>query len=515
MGFESELTSECRKLIQRFEWYARELRDDDRRRSRRTGETVRGDIHRPSYWSVDDAFNPYKVNASLSSISRAVRIALREHDYTPYNPVEYQVPKLDGSLRTVSVFSVADSTVSRRVYRSLLYKNKSRLSSYSYAYRDDLTTHDAIQNITADLQSRGRIFLAEYDFSKYFDSISQEYVWRILDEKRFLLSQLERHVIERFLATTLQPQESYVRKNPEGETQTDEPKKGIPQGTSISLFLANVAAWELDRSLERLGVGFARYADDTIVWSYDYGRICEAVESLTQLGADIGAQINFKKSEGISIFAPTGAPVEFKPKPTVEFVGYRVAAAGKIGLRPSVVKRIKKRMSYLIWTNLLEPLRKGHFVAARVAPQVDRDYVVMILQLRRYLYGNLTEAKLRRLLDGRAKQIRYPGLMSFFPLVDDIEQLKSLDGWLHHTVYTSLRARTQLLKSRGVIFPPTPHGLSREALLTASGTTSADTAIDLRIPSFVRIGTAIQRAALAHGPNAVGRAGGPQHYDYM
>jgi hypothetical protein len=42
---------------------------------------------------------------------------------------------------------------------------------------------------------------------------------------------------------------------------------GIPQGTSISLFLANVAAYALDRRLETLGVGFVRYADDTIIWS--------------------------------------------------------------------------------------------------------------------------------------------------------------------------------------------------------------------------------------------------------
>jgi len=38
-------------------------------------------------------------------------------------------------------------------------------------------------------------------------------------------------------------------------------ERGIPQGTSISLFLANVAPWDLDRSLERLGVSFVRYAD--------------------------------------------------------------------------------------------------------------------------------------------------------------------------------------------------------------------------------------------------------------
>lgn len=514
MDFESELASECNKLVQRFEWYARELRDDDRRRTRRTGNSIRGTVLRPSYWSVDSAFNPYMVRSSLNSTARAVKIALREHDYRPFNPVEYEVPKSDKSMRKISVFSVADSVISRRIYRSLLYKNKTRLSAYSYAYRDDLTTHDAIQNIAADLHGKGRVFLAEYDFSKYFDSISQDYVWRILDAKRFLLSSLEKHVIHGFLTTSLQQEDSYIRRNIDiSDTKEQARRKGIPQGTSISLFLANVAAWELDRSLERLGVGFARYADDTLIWSHDYGRICDAVESLTQLSADIGAPINFRKSEGISIFTALGTPAEFKSKPTVEFVGYKLDS-DKIGMRNSVIERVKKRLAYIIWSNLLEPLRQGAFVPARVAPSVDRDYIVMILQIRRYLYGNLTEKKLRKLLDGRARQIRYPGLMSFFPLVDDIGQLKSMDGWLHHTVYTSLQARASLLKDLGVVSLPMPHGLSKNALLAATGKTSAGTSIDLRLPSFVRIGTAVQRASQAHGPNSIGRAGGPQHYDY-
>ncbi len=138
----------------------------------------------------------------------------------------------------------------------------------------------------------------------------------------------------------------------------------------------------------------------------------------------------------------------------------------------------------------------------------------MILQLRRYLYGNLTESKLAQFRDGRAKRIHYPGVMSFFPLVDDLKQLKALDGWLLHTVQTSLAQRTALWHAAGVGSLPTPHGLGGPALLRAKARTSAGQPLDLRLPSFVRIGTVINRAAVAHGPNAVGRGGGPQHYSY-
>jgi RNA-directed DNA polymerase len=434
MVFEDELRAKCHTLISRHEEYARELRDDDMRRRRRTGTFHRGVVLRPSYWSVDRAFDPYKVRASVNSISRAIKVALRKHNYQPYNPIAYEVPKTDGSKRVVSVFAIGDAVVSYRVYRSLLEKNKSRFSAYSYAYRDDLTAHDAILNIGADLHNGRRYFLAEYDFSKYFDSISHEYLWRILDEKGFLMSPLERHVLMGFLNSQLQGQPTYTRHS---QARTEAPIGGVPQGTSISLFLANVAAWELDRALERLGVGFARYTDDTLIWSDDYSRICDAVQALSATASSIGAQLNFKKSHGISIYSPDGSPTEFNPKRTVEFVGYRFGEGGR-GLRASVVERLKRRIAYIVWSNLLEPLIRGHIVPPRVAPSVDRDYLVMVGQLRRYLYGDLNEERLSRLIDGRSRRVRFKGFMSYFPMVDDEQQLKALDGWMLHTVHTSL-----------------------------------------------------------------------------
>ncbi len=276
MTLERDVAAEATKLVRRFEDYARQMRDDDARRTRRTGVPHQADLHRPSYWTTHRAFDPYKVRASSRSIARAVELSLRHRDYRPLNPVAYEVEKADGSTRVVSVFSIADATVSRRIYRSLLEKNTSRFSSYSYAYRNDVTAHDAIQHIGAELSGRGRTFLAEYDFSKYFDRISHAYIWRVLHEQKFLVSPLERHVLETLLQTSLQEQHAY---SPFG--RKEQRTTGLPQGTSVSLFLANVAAWELDRALERLGVGFARYADDTLIWSHDYARICEAVEALT------------------------------------------------------------------------------------------------------------------------------------------------------------------------------------------------------------------------------------------
>ena len=59
MPFEDDLRDEAGKLIARFERYARELRDEDARRTRRTGLPNRGRVRRPAYWSVDRGLWPH------------------------------------------------------------------------------------------------------------------------------------------------------------------------------------------------------------------------------------------------------------------------------------------------------------------------------------------------------------------------------------------------------------------------------------------------------------------------
>jgi hypothetical protein len=408
-------------------------------------------------------------------------------------------------MRLVSVFQVADSAVSRLIFHNLLRKNRQRFCGYSFAYRADLTVHDAIQHIAADIRDKPRIFVAEYDFSKYFDSIQHDHIWRILDEQRFLITEVEEHVLRAFLTTPTLTAPEYSESG--GSRRT----RGVPQGTSVSLFLANVAAWPLDRALERLGVGFARYADDTLIWSHDYARVCDAVDALNDSAAAIGAELNLRKSEGISILAPGTAPVEFKAKSSVEFVGYSFSAQG-ISIRSSSVQKIKQRISHLVYCNLLEAPSHGVIVPARFRPPVDRDYVVLIYQLRRYLYGDLSEEKLQKFLRRVVPRAHYKGVMAFYPLVEREDVLRSLDGWLLHTVHTSLCRRARLLSSAGFSDLPAPHGLPVDQLPVFRARSTDGTELDLRLPSFLRVGRLLRRAAQVHGPNAIAHPKSNQYY---
>lgn len=500
-----EVESEALRVIRRHERYAQDLHDEWARRNRRSGRLDVPVVLRPSYWKISDGFNPYKVRSRVDRIAHSVRHGLRSRRYVPRPPVEYQVSKEDNSVRTVSVFQIPDSTVSRLAFTNLLVKNRPRLSAYSFAYRHDLTVHDAIRHVAAEISGKPRIFVAEYDFRKYFDSIYHEHIWRILRNEGFLFTDVERQVMQGFLQTGALPLASY------DESQPPVRDRGVPQGTSISLFLANVAAWPLDRALERLGVGFARYADDTLIWSHSYSAVCDAAEVLNEVSQDIGAELNLRKSEGISILTSEDAPAEFRPKKTVDFVGYSFSA-NRISIRQSSVRRMKERLSFLIYTNLLKEPKAGTIVPARFAPPIDRDYVVLMYQIRRYLYGNLSEEKLRRYTRRTIPRMHYRGKMAFYPLVDDVDALRGLDGWLLHTVYTALRKRGDILRQAGHANLPKPHGLSKRELISYVGRSSNGTELDMRLPSFRRMAKLLRKASDLHGPNAIGHLSSNQYY---
>jgi RNA-directed DNA polymerase len=398
--------AEAEKLVRRHQMYASDLASNLKRVERRTGQVLTKEIKVPQYWSADDGFDPYRVRQKTKGIAYAISKALDGGNYKPRPAVQYSVPKNDGGQREVSVFQVADNAISRLTYERLLEKNSRHFSSHAYAYRKDLTIHDAVLHIAADLHNKSRVFIAEFDFRKFCDSISHEHIERVLRDRRFFVTSRELQIVRAFLQAPTLPLSKYDSK---GGTPRE---KGIPQGTSISLFLANVAAYPLDRKLEDLGVGFARYADDTLIWAENYSRICEAVGALEEIGFEMGVELNFNKSEGISILCPDSVPAEFKHKPSVSFVGYEISSE-TISMRLSTLTRAKNRLSYLIYSNLLQAPKKNQIVPARVAGSIDLDYVVMLYQIRRYLYGELSESQLRRFMARQTPLMTYHGLMSF------------------------------------------------------------------------------------------------------
>jgi hypothetical protein len=503
-NIERQIHREARRLILRHETICRLAAEERKRRAKRSlTPRVTAKPKRPARWTLDSGFDPYVTRARSERIAHSIERAFRKGSYSPRPPLEKDIPKKPGSseMRPVNIYQVADSAISKMVYENVLVKNLGSMSARAYAYRQDRSMQDALQYVMGEFAGRPRLYIAEYDFTKYFERIDHEYLRRIFRD-RFLATRSERAAIDAFLRVGPMPATEY------DPTAPPERTRGIPQGTSISLLLANVAAWELDRELERHGVGFARYADDTLIWSRSYAQICDAVETLHRFAEVIGVDINTRKSPGIRLL--TDAPVaELSSTSTVEFLGH-VLTLNSAFIKDDSVKRIKQRITRIIYGSLIwEPL-KGDPDPQRFAGNVDRDYVTVLSRLRRYLYGDLSETNLRRFQSRGAPLKRFKGLLSAYPLINDEVSLKALDNWILDQLFWSLRRRADLLAKRGFDDFPTPHGVPRQQLrrhppvIARSGDS-----VDMTVPSVQRIASVIRKSGERYGPAQVGRLGLP------
>lgn len=252
LNLKERVIAECDKLIDRHHSYHNQLHREWIRNRDRITVVPEKDVKVPAYWALDPLFNPFHVRRNSAAIAKSIARKIAAGIYTPHDPHLKKIPKPGGAERELTVYQIPDAAVSTYFYSRLLTKNRHRFSSFSYAYRNDRNVHFAIQDIAVDLAQNSRTFIAEFDFSDFFGSIDHSFLFSQLHENGFLVSQEEDHIIKAFLRGR---------------------NRGIPQGTSLSLFLANLVCWKLDKSLEKAGLKFARYADDTVIWSPTYSAI--------------------------------------------------------------------------------------------------------------------------------------------------------------------------------------------------------------------------------------------------
>lgn len=479
------IIEEAKKNATRYQLYHNNLELIYQRNKKRIQNPPQKEIKKPDCWDVDKKFNPFYVMKHAKQISRSIKNKLKTGKYEPHPPYIREVPKASGGTRNIKVYQIPDAAISNYLYSRLLSKNKHRFSSLAYAYRNDRNVHYAVQDISLELKSRPRLFVAEFDFSDFFGTIDHDYLFSQFNQNGFIINDYEEKLIKSFLKIN---------------------ERGIPQGTSISLFLANLVCWTLDRALESEGLRFARYADDTVIWSNDYAKICKSFEIISSFSKETGVPINFKKSEGISLLSGKDMPTEFyKTKEYIDFLGYKLSG-NKVSIKDHKVKNIKKHISYLLYRNLIQPVKRRPFVAV-IIPNNDEDamFVTAIMQIRRYLYGNLNDKLLNLYLSGSYKRLNFKGLMSFYPLIDDVEQLRELDGWLISTIFNCLKLRAKLLINAG-------HNISNQFPFNVEKCDIVERCkIEpykgkkglMKIPSFMKIYSAIKKGVSDYGIEGV------------
>jgi hypothetical protein len=159
---------------------------------------------------------------------------------------------------------------------------------------------------------------------------------------------------------------------------------------------------------------------------------------------------------------------------------------------------MKKKVASIIYKNLLLQPKRVKFNSARiVAGFWDWDLVTCVNELRRYIYGGISEKALTEALSGTGPVMMTRSAMSFYPTIDFAATscLRELDGWLVDVVWRTHKKRARLLVATGIILA-TP---SKAELIDGSWYVSVTLQNETKLPSFFKSWAYVKKCSKVFG----------------
>ncbi|WP_338426830.1 reverse transcriptase domain-containing protein [Sphingopyxis kveilinensis] len=443
---------------------------------------------------VNRHFDPKYCKRNANFLAKTIWHKVISGQYAPQPALNFFIDKEDGTKRSLMAFSIPDTALANILMRRLRERNIKRFSPHSFAYHPDKNIFDAILDLRSFIMDTDKIYSVQIDFKNYFDSIPSTYLLRLLDNPElFSLTPSEKKVLREFIFHKYAQRGAYEK----GEFLSR--WRGTPQGSSISLILANLANHSLDTALEKLPGKFVRFADDVTALCESYEDAIKIERCFFEHCHRTGIEMNRKKSPGIAVLANKEA--EIRTVDHIDYLGYRFTENGLI-LSDKTVLRIKAKISKMVSVYLTHYISNAGFNHYRVgvAGRYDWDLLGLISEIRNYLYGGLYEGEIGAMMKSGKKLRKMKGLMSFYALLDDKERLKHLDGWLAGVIERAMRKRNAILNDKYNLAGLTP---SSESLIRGDWLNldawKGDQKPEVRLPSFVRGWRAARKYYLTFG----------------
>lgn len=204
-----------------------------------------------------------------------VKRTIRNRTYTLGVIKQQEIVNYKGKKRVISLMNTVDRFIYRALYQKLAPVWKNSFSIYSYAYQENKSVMDAVEQ-AAKYMEEGHIWCVEFDIQDYFDNIEQDLLYNKIEKQ--VKDPVILYLIRAYLSCTVLNDHIFLQK-----------ERGVIQGGPLSPLLANIYLTEFDRYLERKKYHFCRFGDDINVYCRSYS---EAEDIFTDVSRHLAEREN-------------------------------------------------------------------------------------------------------------------------------------------------------------------------------------------------------------------------------
>ena len=303
-------------------------------------------------------------------------------------PTKKLVNKMGSGKKRVVYSFAPDEMMLLKLIAFLLYRYDDRFAPNCYAFRRGLKAYDAVFNLRKAVSNK-KMWAYKLDIHDYFNSIDVDLLLPMLKE---MLDDDE--PLYRFFEKLLKEQRVI------SNGQIIEEPHGVMAGTPTAPFLADVFLKEVDRYYYNIGVTYARYSDDIILFAPDYETLMQYKDQMANFLAQYHLEVNPEKEH---IYSPDDA---------YEFLGFKCK-----GHQIDISEATKKKMKGKISRQARALLRWSH----RHHLEPEKAMVVLIKYFNRKFFESDDPETLT--------WSRW-----FFPVINQTEGLMDIDHYLQQNI---------------------------------------------------------------------------------